>query len=194
MAYLVIICLMCLKEEESYQEETEAQKQPTEPQSPPAQTPRRQYRNREHFATIRTASLVRARLPPKNRVGESVCSLITSSWTIHCFYNTKLLSVLLVKRLSLCVLGDASDSRTRAGLWGARADVWLQTYAQAAPETPPGPREQAEGWDGRAQTQARQRTGESEEQLCCRDGQTHQEAPRHHGERCNETLSYKTKP
>uniref|UniRef100_A0A672RIL6 non-specific serine/threonine protein kinase n=1 Tax=Sinocyclocheilus grahami TaxID=75366 RepID=A0A672RIL6_SINGR len=35
-----------------------AQKQPTEPQSPPAQTPRRQYRNREHFATIRTASLV----------------------------------------------------------------------------------------------------------------------------------------
>ncbi|XP_056330415.1 serine/threonine-protein kinase TAO1 [Danio aesculapii] len=45
-------------EEESYQEETEVQKQPTEPQSPPAQTPRRQYRNREHFATIRTASLV----------------------------------------------------------------------------------------------------------------------------------------
>uniref|UniRef100_A0A671MIS0 non-specific serine/threonine protein kinase n=1 Tax=Sinocyclocheilus anshuiensis TaxID=1608454 RepID=A0A671MIS0_9TELE len=45
-------------EEESYQEETEAQKQPTEPQSPPEQTPRRQYRNREHFATIRTASLV----------------------------------------------------------------------------------------------------------------------------------------
>uniref|UniRef100_A0A672RK40 non-specific serine/threonine protein kinase n=1 Tax=Sinocyclocheilus grahami TaxID=75366 RepID=A0A672RK40_SINGR len=39
-------------------DETEAQKQPTEPQSPPAQTPRRQYRNREHFATIRTASLV----------------------------------------------------------------------------------------------------------------------------------------
>uniref|UniRef100_A0A673JZS5 non-specific serine/threonine protein kinase n=1 Tax=Sinocyclocheilus rhinocerous TaxID=307959 RepID=A0A673JZS5_9TELE len=38
--------------------QTEAQKQPTEPQSPPAQTPRRQYRNREHFATIRTASLV----------------------------------------------------------------------------------------------------------------------------------------
>ncbi|XP_001343838.1 serine/threonine-protein kinase TAO1 [Danio rerio] len=45
-------------EEESYQEETEVQKQPTEPQSPPAHTPRRQYRNREHFATIRTASLV----------------------------------------------------------------------------------------------------------------------------------------
>uniref|UniRef100_A0A673K2H4 non-specific serine/threonine protein kinase n=1 Tax=Sinocyclocheilus rhinocerous TaxID=307959 RepID=A0A673K2H4_9TELE len=54
----MLICLICLKEEESYQEETEAQKQPTEPQSPPAQTPRRQYRNREHFATIRTASLV----------------------------------------------------------------------------------------------------------------------------------------
>ncbi|XP_043114330.1 serine/threonine-protein kinase TAO1-A isoform X2 [Puntigrus tetrazona] len=46
------------EEEESYQEDTESQKQPTEPQSPPAQTPRRQYRNREHFATIRTASLV----------------------------------------------------------------------------------------------------------------------------------------
>uniref|UniRef100_A0A8C1FKB0 non-specific serine/threonine protein kinase n=1 Tax=Cyprinus carpio carpio TaxID=630221 RepID=A0A8C1FKB0_CYPCA len=59
-------------EEESYQEETEAQKQPTEPQSPPAQTPRRQYRNREHFATIRTASLVRARLPSKNRVTRQI--------------------------------------------------------------------------------------------------------------------------
>lgn len=57
----MLICLICLKEEERYREETEAQKQPTEPQSPPAQTPRRQYRNREHFATIRTASLVRAR-------------------------------------------------------------------------------------------------------------------------------------
>ncbi|TRY96314.1 hypothetical protein DNTS_030041, partial [Danionella cerebrum] len=44
-------------EEESFQEESETQTQPSEPQSPPAQTPRRQYR-REHFATIRTASLV----------------------------------------------------------------------------------------------------------------------------------------
>lgn len=80
---------MCLKDEESYQEETEAQKQPTEPQSPPAQTPRRQYRNREHFATIRTASLVRSRLPPKNRVRESDCSLITSNLIVHCFFNTR---------------------------------------------------------------------------------------------------------
>ncbi|XP_051535881.1 serine/threonine-protein kinase TAO1-B-like isoform X2 [Myxocyprinus asiaticus] len=46
------------EEEESYPEDTEAQRQPSEPLSPPAPTPRRQYRNREHFATIRTASLV----------------------------------------------------------------------------------------------------------------------------------------
>ncbi|KAI4878559.1 hypothetical protein NFI96_016744 [Prochilodus magdalenae] len=45
-------------EEESYQEDSEAPSQPSEGQSPPAQTPRRQYRNREHFATLRTASLV----------------------------------------------------------------------------------------------------------------------------------------
>ncbi|KAK1785984.1 hypothetical protein P4O66_017732 [Electrophorus voltai] len=45
-------------EEESYQEDPEPPSQPTEAQSPPAQTPRRHYRNREHFATIRTASLV----------------------------------------------------------------------------------------------------------------------------------------
>uniref|UniRef100_A0AAQ6A669 non-specific serine/threonine protein kinase n=1 Tax=Amphiprion ocellaris TaxID=80972 RepID=A0AAQ6A669_AMPOC len=32
--------------------------QPTEPQATPAQAPRKHYRNREHFATIRTASLV----------------------------------------------------------------------------------------------------------------------------------------
>ncbi|XP_062408079.1 serine/threonine-protein kinase TAO1 [Sardina pilchardus] len=48
--------------EESYQEEeeeTEPQSRPSEPgQSPPSQTPRRPVRNREHFATIRTASLV----------------------------------------------------------------------------------------------------------------------------------------
>ncbi|KAL7848858.1 hypothetical protein SRHO_G00204810 [Serrasalmus rhombeus] len=45
-------------EEESYQEDSESPSQPSEAQSPPAQTPRRQYRNREHFATLRTASLV----------------------------------------------------------------------------------------------------------------------------------------
>lgn len=183
---------MYLKEEESYQEETEAQKQPTEPQSPPAQTPRRQYRNREHFATIRTASLVRARLPPKNRVRESVCSLI--SLIVHCFlWHLRNKSLFLDQSLSFCFLGDPSDSRTRAGLWGARADVWLQTNAKAAPETPSGSWEQAEGRDGRAQTQARQRTGEPEEQLRCWNGQTHQEAPMHHGERCTIKLSYKTK-
>ncbi|KAI1903268.1 hypothetical protein AGOR_G00025460 [Albula goreensis] len=48
------------EEEESYQEEAEPHSRPSEPQSPPAQTPRQKphYRNREHFATIRTASLV----------------------------------------------------------------------------------------------------------------------------------------
>uniref|UniRef100_A0AAR2JFH8 non-specific serine/threonine protein kinase n=1 Tax=Pygocentrus nattereri TaxID=42514 RepID=A0AAR2JFH8_PYGNA len=45
-------------EEEIYQEDSESPSQPSEAQSPPAQTPRRQYRNREHFATLRTASLV----------------------------------------------------------------------------------------------------------------------------------------
>ncbi|KAL4647570.1 serine/threonine-protein kinase TAO1-like [Arapaima gigas] len=47
-------------EEESYQDNPDPQSQPSEPQSPPAQAPRSKahYRNREHFATIRTASLV----------------------------------------------------------------------------------------------------------------------------------------
>ncbi|MCJ8740101.1 hypothetical protein PDJAM_G00054910 [Pangasius djambal] len=46
------------EEEESQQETPEVPSEPDEEQPPPAQTPRRQYRNREHFATIRTASLV----------------------------------------------------------------------------------------------------------------------------------------
>ncbi|XP_035291306.1 serine/threonine-protein kinase TAO1 isoform X1 [Anguilla anguilla] len=48
------------EEEESYPEDPEPHSRPSEPQSPPAQTPRQKphYRNREHFATIRTASLV----------------------------------------------------------------------------------------------------------------------------------------
>lgn len=62
MSSILMWVLFVLKDEESYQEEPESQKLPDEPQSPPAQTPRRQFRNREHFATIRTASLVR--LPP----------------------------------------------------------------------------------------------------------------------------------
>uniref|UniRef100_A0A3Q3N4V3 non-specific serine/threonine protein kinase n=1 Tax=Labrus bergylta TaxID=56723 RepID=A0A3Q3N4V3_9LABR len=45
-------------EEEAYNEESESNTRPTEPQSQPAQTPRPK-RNREHFATIRTASLTR---------------------------------------------------------------------------------------------------------------------------------------
>ncbi|CAB1349002.1 unnamed protein product, partial [Coregonus sp. 'balchen'] len=51
-----------LKPEEAttYREESEPNSRPpTEPQSPPAHTPRpKHHRNREHFATIRTASLV----------------------------------------------------------------------------------------------------------------------------------------
>ncbi|XP_034034090.1 serine/threonine-protein kinase TAO1 [Thalassophryne amazonica] len=46
------------EEEESYCEDQAASSQPSEPQPPPAQAPRKHYRNREHFATIRTASLV----------------------------------------------------------------------------------------------------------------------------------------
>uniref|UniRef100_A0A3B5B6D9 non-specific serine/threonine protein kinase n=1 Tax=Stegastes partitus TaxID=144197 RepID=A0A3B5B6D9_9TELE len=45
-------------EEETRNEESEPHNRPTEPQSPPAHTPRPK-RNREHFATIRTASLTR---------------------------------------------------------------------------------------------------------------------------------------
>uniref|UniRef100_A0A667XFN0 non-specific serine/threonine protein kinase n=1 Tax=Myripristis murdjan TaxID=586833 RepID=A0A667XFN0_9TELE len=46
------------EEEESYAGDQEASGQPSEPQAAPAQAPRKHYRNREHFATIRTASLV----------------------------------------------------------------------------------------------------------------------------------------
>ncbi|XP_017292778.1 serine/threonine-protein kinase TAO1 [Kryptolebias marmoratus] len=46
------------EEEESLSAEQAASSQPTEPQPAPAQAPRKHYRNREHFATIRTASLV----------------------------------------------------------------------------------------------------------------------------------------
>lgn len=45
------------QEEQTNNEETEPNNRPTEPQSQPAQTPRPK-RNREHFATIRTASVV----------------------------------------------------------------------------------------------------------------------------------------
>ncbi|XP_029957390.1 serine/threonine-protein kinase TAO1 isoform X2 [Salarias fasciatus] len=46
------------EEEESFSGEQAASSQPTEPQATPAQGSRKHYRNREHFATIRTASLV----------------------------------------------------------------------------------------------------------------------------------------
>uniref|UniRef100_I3JDT0 non-specific serine/threonine protein kinase n=1 Tax=Oreochromis niloticus TaxID=8128 RepID=I3JDT0_ORENI len=46
------------EEEESLSLEQAATSEPTEPQPTPAQAPRKHYRNREHFATIRTASLV----------------------------------------------------------------------------------------------------------------------------------------
>ncbi|XP_060928438.1 serine/threonine-protein kinase TAO1 [Limanda limanda] len=44
-------------DEETYNQESEPNTRPTEQQSPPAQTPRPK-RNREHFATIRTASVL----------------------------------------------------------------------------------------------------------------------------------------
>lgn len=48
-----------MKEEENYPEESEARARPSEPQSPPQVSRHKShYRNREHFATIRTASLV----------------------------------------------------------------------------------------------------------------------------------------
>ncbi|XP_072557647.1 serine/threonine-protein kinase TAO1 isoform X3 [Paramormyrops kingsleyae] len=48
------------QDEECFHDNPEPQRRLSEPQSPPAQTPRTKprYRNREHFATIRTASLV----------------------------------------------------------------------------------------------------------------------------------------
>uniref|UniRef100_A0AAQ4PWF7 non-specific serine/threonine protein kinase n=1 Tax=Gasterosteus aculeatus aculeatus TaxID=481459 RepID=A0AAQ4PWF7_GASAC len=46
------------EEEESFSEEQAASSPPSEPQPTPALAPRKHYRNREHFATIRTASLV----------------------------------------------------------------------------------------------------------------------------------------
>uniref|UniRef100_A0A8D3D342 non-specific serine/threonine protein kinase n=1 Tax=Scophthalmus maximus TaxID=52904 RepID=A0A8D3D342_SCOMX len=44
--------------EESFSGEQAASSEPSEPQATPAPAPRKHYRNREHFATIRTASLV----------------------------------------------------------------------------------------------------------------------------------------
>ncbi|KAM3601721.1 uncharacterized protein V6R79_017764 [Siganus canaliculatus] len=46
------------EEEESFSADQGAASQPSEPQTTPSQPPRKHYRNREHFATIRTASLV----------------------------------------------------------------------------------------------------------------------------------------
>ncbi|KAM4546794.1 LOW QUALITY PROTEIN: serine/threonine-protein kinase TAO1-like [Fundulus diaphanus] len=46
------------EEEESPSGEQAGTSEPTEPQPEPAQAPKKHYRNREHFATIRTASLV----------------------------------------------------------------------------------------------------------------------------------------
>lgn len=48
------------KEEENYREESDPRTRASEPQSPPQVSRHKShYRNREHFATIRTASLVR---------------------------------------------------------------------------------------------------------------------------------------
>lgn len=61
------------EEEESFSEQA-APSQPSEPQQTPAQAPRKHFRNREHFATIRTASLVRLLATP---APVSVIPLIT---------------------------------------------------------------------------------------------------------------------
>lgn len=59
----------------------------------------------------------------------------------------------------------------------------VQENATAAPEAADGPGEQAEGGDGRAPAETRQRAGESEEQFLNGRRETVQEAPGHHGER-----------
>ncbi|XP_066502140.1 serine/threonine-protein kinase TAO1 isoform X2 [Hoplias malabaricus] len=46
------------EEEEFYHDDSEVHNRPPEAQPAPAQPPQRKHRNREHFATIRTASLV----------------------------------------------------------------------------------------------------------------------------------------
>ncbi|XP_053188263.1 serine/threonine-protein kinase TAO1 isoform X1 [Scomber japonicus] len=53
-----VIHLKPEEEEESFSGEQAASSQPSEPEETPTQAPRKHYRNREHFATIRTASLV----------------------------------------------------------------------------------------------------------------------------------------
>lgn len=55
------VFLHVLQEEQTYNEESEPHARPTEAQSLPAHTPRPR-RNREHFATIRTASVVMTQL------------------------------------------------------------------------------------------------------------------------------------
>uniref|UniRef100_A0A8D0CW15 non-specific serine/threonine protein kinase n=1 Tax=Sander lucioperca TaxID=283035 RepID=A0A8D0CW15_SANLU len=53
-----LLSMLNTEEEESFSGEQAANNEPSEPQPTPAQPPRKHYRNREHFATIRTASLV----------------------------------------------------------------------------------------------------------------------------------------
>lgn len=53
----MLTCFALFQEEQTYNQESKPHTEPTEPQSPPAQTPR-QRRNRKDFATIRTASVV----------------------------------------------------------------------------------------------------------------------------------------
>lgn len=73
--------------------------------------------------------------------------------------------------------GHATDAGARAGLRAEGADVWLQAHETAAPEAAHGLGEQTERGDGRTQAETGQRAGGPEEQLCSRDGETHEEKP-----------------
>nr|XP_014344450.1 PREDICTED: serine/threonine-protein kinase TAO1 [Latimeria chalumnae] len=56
---LIFFSFLIFKDEENYREEAEMRARASEPQSPPQVSRHKShYRNREHFATIRTASLV----------------------------------------------------------------------------------------------------------------------------------------
>lgn len=59
-SFYSLVLIFADKEEENYREESDPRTRASEPQSPPQVSRHKShYRNREHFATIRTASLVR---------------------------------------------------------------------------------------------------------------------------------------
>lgn len=65
------------KDEENYREESDPRTRASEPQSPPQVSRHKShYRNREHFATIRTASLVGEGLFSREAVKEGTPSTV----------------------------------------------------------------------------------------------------------------------